>query len=36
MWLRLYPDGPPRRGRHTSEHDYEPYREAWHLLVGIQ
>jgi hypothetical protein len=36
IWLRLYPDGPPRRGRHTSEHDYEPYREAWHLLVGIQ
>jgi hypothetical protein len=35
MWLRLYPDGPPRPGRHTSEHDYEPYREAWHLLVGI-
>src|SRR5580704_4716728 len=32
MWLRLYPDGPPRPGRHTSAHDYEPYREAWGLL----
>jgi hypothetical protein len=32
MWLRFYPDGPPRRGRHTSAHDYEPYREAWGLL----
>jgi hypothetical protein len=32
MWLRLYPDGPPRPGRHTREHDYESYREAWGLL----
>jgi hypothetical protein len=32
MWLRLYPDGPPRPGRHTRDHDYEPYREAWGLL----
>ena len=33
IWLRLYPDGPPRPGRHTEEHDYEPYREAWELLT---
>lgn len=32
MYIRLYPDGPPRRGRHTPDHDYEPYREAWPLL----
>ncbi len=32
MYLRLYPVAPPRPGRHTSAHDYEPYREAWHLL----
>jgi len=32
MWLRLYPNGPPRRGRHTEAHDYERYREAWELL----
>ena len=32
MWLMLYPDGPPRPGRHTRDHDYEHYREAWHLL----
>ena len=33
IWLRLYPDGPPRNGRHTAEHDYEHYREAWELLT---
>jgi len=32
MSLRLYPDGPPRPGRHTLAHDYERYREAWGLL----
>ena len=32
MYIRLYPDGAPRPGRHTSDHDYEPYREAWPLL----
>jgi hypothetical protein len=31
--LTFYPDGPPRPGRHTANHDYEPYREAWHLLA---
>jgi hypothetical protein len=33
MQLTLYPDGPPRPGRHTGDHDYEPYRDAWHLLT---
>ena len=32
MWFRVYPDGPPRPGRHTAAHDYEHYREAWELL----
>jgi len=32
MHLTVYPDGPPRPGRHTHEHDYEPFREAWGLL----
>lgn len=32
MYLRFYPKAPPRRGRHTPAHDYEKYREAWHLL----
>lgn len=32
MHLRLYPEAPPRPGRHTRDHDYEPYREAWELL----
>lgn len=31
--LTFYPDGPPRPGRHTGAHDYEPYREAWDLLA---
>jgi PD-(D/E)XK endonuclease len=33
MSLRFYPDGPPRPGRHTGKHDYEPYREAWGLIT---
>jgi hypothetical protein len=34
MFLTFYPDGPPSRiGRHTPDHDYEPYRNAWHLLT---
>ncbi len=32
MHLSFYPDGPPRPGRHTGNHDYEPYRESWDLL----
>jgi hypothetical protein len=32
MHLRFYPEGLPRPGRHTRDHDYEPYREAWELL----
>src|SRR5580704_1956894 len=28
MHLRFYPVAPPRPGRHTASHDYEPYREA--------
>jgi hypothetical protein len=32
MYIRFYPIAPPRPGRHTRDHDYEPYREAWHLL----
>jgi hypothetical protein len=30
--IRFYPEAPPRPGRRTPEHDYEPYREAWGLL----
>jgi hypothetical protein len=33
MYLRLYPEGPPRPGRHKHEHDYERYREAWDQLA---
>ena len=33
MYLTFYPHGLPRPGRHTAAHDYEPYREAWHLLA---
>jgi hypothetical protein len=33
MHLTFYPNGLSRRGRHTAAHDYEPYREAWHLLA---
>jgi len=33
MHLTFYPDGLSRPGRHTADHDYEPYREAWHLLA---
>jgi hypothetical protein len=33
MDLTFYPDGPPRPGRHTADHDYELYREAWPLLA---
>lgn len=32
MYLRFYPHGAPRPGRHTRDHDYERYREAWNLL----
>ena len=32
MQFTVYPDAPPRPGRHTPAHDYEPYREAWGLL----
>jgi hypothetical protein len=32
MHIRFYPDGLPRPGRHTRDHDYERYREAWGLL----
>jgi len=32
MNLRLYPEAPPRPGRHDYDHDYERYREAWGLL----
>jgi hypothetical protein len=32
LFIRFYPDGPPRPGRRTPDHDYEPYREAWGLL----
>jgi len=31
--LTVYPDGPPRPGRHTHDHDLEHYREAWGLLA---
>ena len=32
--ISVYPDGLPKHnGRHVGEHDYEPYREAWHLLT---
>jgi len=31
--ISVYPHGlPPRSGRHDSDHDYEPYRNAWPLL----
>jgi hypothetical protein len=31
--ITVYPNGlPPRSGRHTPAHDYEPYRNAWELL----
>jgi len=33
MHLTFYPVAPPRPGRHNGDHDYEPYREAWHLLA---
>jgi hypothetical protein len=33
MHITFYPAAPPSRpGRHTGEHDFEGYREAWHLL----
>jgi hypothetical protein len=32
MTLKFFPNGLPRRGRHTAAHDYEHYREAWELL----
>jgi hypothetical protein len=32
MHLTFYPHGAPRPGRHTGDHDYEPFREAWDLL----
>ena len=33
LHLTVYPEGPPRPGRHTGVHDFEPYRNAWHLLA---
>jgi hypothetical protein len=33
MHLTFYPNGLTRRGQHSAAHDYEPYREAWHLLA---
>ena len=32
LHIRFYPEAPPRPGRRTPDHDYEPYREAWGLL----
>ena len=32
LQIRFYPEAPPRPGRRTPDHDYEPYREAWGLL----
>jgi hypothetical protein len=33
MYLTFYPNGLHRPGQHSAAHDYEPYREAWHLLA---